>query len=75
MTVMASASCCAMPCRAVVQELVAEGKVRYVGLSEVTAEDVRRAHAVTPITAVELEWSLFTRDVEVGVMRRGLEVC
>ncbi|MEW5318005.1 MAG: hypothetical protein WDW38_009259 [Sanguina aurantia] len=47
-----------------VKALVAEGKVQYVGLSEVTADDIRRAHAITPISAVELEWSLFTRDVE-----------
>lgn len=44
--------------------LVAEGKVKYVGLSEVSADQIRRAHAVQPITAVELEWSLFTRDCE-----------
>lgn len=47
------------------QALVSEGKVRYVGLSEVSAEQIRRAHTVQPITAVELEWSLFTRDCEV----------
>ena len=47
------------------QELVREGKVRYLGLSEVSAEDLRRAHAVHPITAVQLEWSLWTRDAEV----------
>lgn len=39
-----------------------------MGLSEVSAEQVRAAHAITPITAVELEWSLFTRDVEVGAV-------
>ncbi|KAK9808782.1 hypothetical protein WJX72_003563 [[Myrmecia] bisecta] len=44
--------------------LVAEGKVRYLGLSEVSPEDLRKAHAVHPITAVQLEWSLWTRDVE-----------
>lgn len=53
------------------QALVAEGKVQYVGLSEVTADDIRRAHAITPISAVELEWSLFTRDVEVSGCRPG----
>ena len=41
-----------------------EGKVKGVGLSEVTPDEVRRAHKVVPITAVELEWSLFTREVE-----------
>ena len=56
-------------------ELVAEGKVRYLGLSEVTGELLRRAHAVHPITAVQTEYSLWTRDVEtdavgvIGVMR------
>jgi aryl-alcohol dehydrogenase-like predicted oxidoreductase len=53
-------------------ELVAEGKVRYLGLSEVSGELLRRAHAVHPITAVQNEYSLWTRDVEtdvIGVMR------
>jgi len=45
-------------------ELVAAGKVRYLGLSEVTGELLRRAHAVHPITAVQSEYSLWTRDVE-----------
>jgi len=49
------------------QALVAEGKVKYVGLSEVSASDIRRAHAITPITALEMEWSLFSRDAEVRV--------
>ena len=47
------------------QELVEAGKVKYLGLSEVNAEDIRKAHAVHPITAVQLEWSLWTRDAEV----------
>jgi aryl-alcohol dehydrogenase-like predicted oxidoreductase len=53
-------------------ELVAEGKVRYLGLSEVSGELLRRAHAVHPITAVQSEYSLWTRDVEtdaIGAMR------
>jgi aryl-alcohol dehydrogenase-like predicted oxidoreductase len=45
-------------------ELVAEGKVRYLGLSEVNNELLRRAYAVHPITAVQSEYSLWTRDVE-----------
>ncbi len=45
-------------------ELVTEGKVRYLGLSEVSAELLRRAHAVHPISAVQSEYSLWTRDVE-----------
>ncbi|WP_406140217.1 aldo/keto reductase [Streptomyces sp. NBC_01089] len=45
-------------------ELVTAGKVRYLGLSEVTGAELREAHAVHPITAVQSEWSLFSRDVE-----------
>jgi aryl-alcohol dehydrogenase-like predicted oxidoreductase len=45
-------------------ELVAEGKVRYLGISEAWPESIRRAHATSPLTAVQTEWSLFTRDVE-----------
>lgn len=45
-------------------ELVEAGKVRYLGLSEVSAELLRRAHAVHPIAAVQSEYSLWTRDVE-----------
>ncbi|GBG75922.1 hypothetical protein CBR_g21164 [Chara braunii] len=46
------------------KKLVEEGKVKYLGLSEATAETIRRAHAVHPITAVQLEWSLWERGVE-----------
>ena len=49
-------------------ELVAEGKVRYLGLSEVDDELLRRAHAVHPITAVQSEYSLWTRDPETTVL-------
>ncbi|MFJ9826611.1 aldo/keto reductase [Streptomyces sp. NPDC101160] len=45
-------------------ELVAEGKVRYLGLCEASAATIRRAHAVHPITAVQSEYSLWTRDAE-----------
>lgn len=45
-------------------ELVTAGKVRALGLSEVSSETLRRAHAVHPITAVQSEYSLWTRDVE-----------
>jgi aryl-alcohol dehydrogenase-like predicted oxidoreductase len=53
-------------------ELVAEGKVRYLGLSEVPGDLLRRAHAVYPITVVQSEYSLWTRDPEtevIGAMR------
>ena len=49
-------------------ELVAEGKVRHLGLSEASAETIRRAHAVHPITAVQSEYSLWTRDPEAEVL-------
>ncbi len=45
-------------------ELVAEGKVRYLGLSEAAPDTIRRAHAVHPITALETEWSLWSREIE-----------
>lgn len=47
------------------QALVDNGSVKYVGLSEISAADIRRAHAITPISAVQVEWSLWARDVEV----------
>ena len=47
-------------------ELVAAGKVRYLGLSEASADSVRRAVAVHPITALQSEWSLWTRDLETS---------
>jgi len=49
-------------------ELVAQGKVRHIGLSEAAPETIRRAHAVHPITAVQTEYSLWTRDVEAEVL-------
>jgi aryl-alcohol dehydrogenase-like predicted oxidoreductase len=49
-------------------ELVKEGKVRYLGLSECTPEDLKKAHAVHPITAVQSEYSLLTRDVETEIL-------
>jgi len=49
-------------------ELVNDGKVRYIGLSEASAETIRRAHAVHPITAVQTEYSLWTRDVEAEIL-------
>jgi aryl-alcohol dehydrogenase-like predicted oxidoreductase len=49
-------------------ELVQEGKVRHIGLSEAAPETIRRAHAVHPIAAVQSEYSLFSRDVEDDVL-------
>ena len=51
--------------------LVREGKVRFLGISEAGPETIRRAHATHPMTAVQIEYSLWTRDVEDGV----LETC
>src|SRR4051794_20130850 len=48
-------------------ELVAEGKIRHIGLSEAAPETIRRAHAVHPIAAVQTEYSLWTRDPEAEV--------
>src|SRR5436309_5602952 len=52
-------------------ELLRNGKVRFLGLSEAGAETIRRAHAVHPITALQSEYSLWTRDPEAEV----LDVC
>src|SRR5438876_2622296 len=49
-------------------ELVKVGKVRYLGLSEADPKTVERAHAVFPITALQTEYSLWTRDVEVDIL-------
>jgi aryl-alcohol dehydrogenase-like predicted oxidoreductase len=49
-------------------ELVAAGKIRHIGLSEVGVNTIRRAHAVHPITAVQSEYSLWTRDPEDGIL-------
>jgi aryl-alcohol dehydrogenase-like predicted oxidoreductase len=50
------------------KELVEAGKVRYLGLSEASADTIRRAHAVHPITALQSEYSLFTRDLEDEIL-------
>src|SRR3954463_12410619 len=50
------------------KELVEAGKVRHLGLSEASAETIRRAHAVAPITALQTEYSLFTRDLEDEIL-------
>jgi aryl-alcohol dehydrogenase-like predicted oxidoreductase len=55
-------------------ELVAEGKVRHLGLSEASPQTIRRAVAVHPITALQSEWSLFTRDIEAEVVPTCREV-
>jgi aryl-alcohol dehydrogenase-like predicted oxidoreductase len=52
----------------VLGELVAEGKIRHIGLSEAGVSTIRRANAVYPVTAVQSEYSLWTRDPEEGVL-------
>jgi aryl-alcohol dehydrogenase-like predicted oxidoreductase len=49
-------------------ELVEQGKVRYLGLSEAAAETIRRAHAVHPVSALQTEYSLWSRDVEDEIL-------
>ena len=55
-------------------DLVGEGKVRTLGLSEVSAATLRRAHAVHPITAVQTEYSLWTRNPEIAVLDASREL-
>ncbi|KAI3906020.1 hypothetical protein MKW92_041975 [Papaver armeniacum] len=50
------------------KRLVEEGKIKYIGLSEASASTIRRAHAVHPITAVQPEWSLWSRDIEEDII-------
>ncbi|KAI6692592.1 hypothetical protein NL676_020302 [Syzygium grande] len=50
------------------KKLVEEGKVTYIGLSEASPDTIRRAHAVHPITALQIEWSLWTCDIEQEIV-------
>ncbi|MFG2677660.1 aldo/keto reductase [Streptomyces sp. NPDC048392] len=52
----------------VMADLVREGKVKHLGLSEVTGDELRAAQTVHPIAVVQSEWSLFSRDIEAGVV-------
>ncbi|XP_039140637.1 probable aldo-keto reductase 1 isoform X2 [Dioscorea cayenensis subsp. rotundata] len=58
------------------KKLVEEGKVKYIGLSEASPDTIRRAHAVHPISAVQMEWSLWSRDIEDEIVPlcRELEI-
>lgn len=58
----------------VMAELVREGKVKHLGLSEVTASELRDAQGVHPIAAVQSEWSLFSRDIEANVVPAAREL-
>jgi aryl-alcohol dehydrogenase-like predicted oxidoreductase len=53
---------------AAVADLIAQGKVLHFGLSEASPETIRRAHAVQPVTALQTEYSLWTRDVEAEIL-------
>jgi aryl-alcohol dehydrogenase-like predicted oxidoreductase len=55
-------------------DLVREGKVRAIGLSEVSAATLRRAHAVHPVAAVQTEYSLWTRNPEIAVLEACREI-
>jgi aryl-alcohol dehydrogenase-like predicted oxidoreductase len=55
-------------------ELVTAGKVRYLGISEAAPETIRRAHATHPMSAIQSEYSLFTRDPEDGVLQTVREL-
>ncbi|KAJ6797931.1 putative aldo-keto reductase 1 [Iris pallida] len=50
------------------KKLVQEGKVKYIGLSEASPDTIRRAHAVHPVAAVQMEWSLWSRDIEEEIV-------
>ncbi len=55
-------------------QLVKEGKVRYIGLSEAGVQTIRRAHKVHPVTALQSEYSLWTRDPEDGILQACAEL-
>merc|ERR1712217_955502 len=48
--------------------------IKYVGLSECTADELRRAHAVLPVTAIQIEWSIATRDAEASLIPTAREL-
>ena len=50
------------------KKLVEEGKIKYIGLSEASPDTIRRANAVHPIAAIQMEWSLWTRDIEEEIV-------
>lgn len=50
------------------KKLVEEGKVKYIGLSEASPDTIRRAHAVHPISVLQMEWSLLSRDIEAEIV-------
>ena len=59
---------------AAMANLVKQGKVRYIGVSEVTSDELRRAHIVHPIVAVQMEWSLMWREPETNIVPAAREL-
>ena len=57
-----------------IKDLIGEGKVRYLGLSEASAEQLKRAHAVYPVSALEIEYSLATRFIENEILSAAREL-
>eukprot|EP01038_Epipyxis_sp_PR26KG_P015706 gene15706-21260_t len=56
------------------KSLIDEGKIKYIGLSECTVDELRRAHVVHPITAIQMEWSLQTRGIEKEIVPTAREL-
>ncbi|EGR31129.1 hypothetical protein IMG5_117220 [Ichthyophthirius multifiliis] len=56
------------------KKLVHEGKIKYIGLSECTPDELRRAHKIHPVTAIQMEWSLQTRDLEQNIIPTAREL-
>jgi aryl-alcohol dehydrogenase-like predicted oxidoreductase len=56
------------------KELIDEGKINYYGLSEVTPDEIKRAHAIHPVCCLELEWSLANRDLEAEIVPLAREL-
>jgi len=50
------------------KKLVNEGKIRHIGLSDASGNTIKRAHAVHPITALQMEYSLWSRDIEEEII-------
>ncbi|KAJ4849841.1 hypothetical protein Tsubulata_045145 [Turnera subulata] len=57
-----------IPIEDTLKKLVEEGKIKYIGLSEPSPDTIRRAHAVHPIAALQMEWSLWSRDIEEEIL-------
>ena len=59
------------------KKLVDEGKIKYIGLSEASVDTIRRAHAVHPITALQMEYSVWTREIEDEIIPlcRFVNIC